>query len=227
MKKLLLLFLIFVLPVIAAGSRFVVEVSGGGTVETGGVNIKVKIYQDDAKFNVSKSEDTDFKIRNPRDGDRCENKTDKTDDNGIIEGTCYATQVGSYNVYIKSNDKGDESGEFVLSFGPKPIPTNTPAPTLTATPTPVEEEDEDLKLTIREEEEEGPTPTPTPEVEVAGFFSKPGNLIAVGAIAVSLGVLILILWKSKLIDFDKIFKKKGFEPFIKKPPQEENPPINP
>src|SRR3990167_2593647 len=148
MRKILVLFLLFAMPIIAAGSRFVFEIGGTGTVDGGGVNIKVKVYQDDAKFNASKLEDIDFRIKNPRDGDKCENKTDKTDDNGIIEATCYATQVGSYNVYIKSNDKGDESGEFVITFGLKPVPTNTPAPTSTTAPTP-EEEDEDLKLAIR------------------------------------------------------------------------------
>lgn len=227
-KKIILYFslsLFLAFPLFAAGSRYVVEIGGRGTVDGGGVAVKVKIYQDDAKFNVSKLEDVDFKIRNPRDGDRCEQKTDKTDDNGIIEATCYATQTGSYNVYIKSNDKGDESGEFVISFGPKPLPTNPPTPIQTATPTPEEEEvDEEEKVEALAEEEEEPTPTPTPQQQVAAFFSKPGNQIAFFAIAVSLGVLIFIIWKAKLIDFEKLFKKKELEPFIKKQQDEKNPP---
>lgn len=228
-KKIILYFslsLFLASPLFAAGSRYVVEIGGRGTVDGGGVAVKVKIYQDDAKFNVSKLEDVDFKIRNLRDGDRCEQKTDKTDDNGIIEATCYATQTGSYNVYIKSNDKGDESGEFVISFGPKPLPTNTPTLIATATPTPEEEEvDEEEKVeALEDEESEEPTPTPTPQAQVAAFFSKPGNQIAFFAIAASLGVLIFIIWKTKLIDFGKLFKKKELEPFIKKPQDEENPP---
>lgn len=229
MRKILwLLLLLFTLPIFAVGSRFVVEVGGKGIVDAEGVGVNVKIYKDDAKFSASSLEDVDFKIRNPRDGDRCDPKADKTDDNGIIEGTCYAQQLGSYNVYIKSNDKGDESGEFVITFGPKPIPTNTPAPTLTPTPTPAEEEEgSEETAKVLEKEEEEPTPQPTPEVEVAGFFSKPGNLVAVGVIAIALGVLLIIFWKAKLIDFNKLFKKKELEPFVKKPPQEESPPFNP
>ena len=113
----------------AYASRITIEAgSTTGTVGSGGVSIKAKMLQADSPDSGnSYKENAELKIRNQREGDRCDTIAGGSDVNGYIYGTCYATQTGSYAAYVHS-DRGDDSPDVSLTFNDAPAPTTEPDP---------------------------------------------------------------------------------------------------
>lgn len=234
MKKTLLLALFALLTtgVFAGGGRVEFSPEGRGVAEIDGIEVKARLYevgQGPTDGQLSIGEKAEFRIENPREGDRCDNRGQPSDSSGYIYGTCYAKTEGSYYVYIHSYDKESPSGKYIIYFDPKP--TSTPTPTITPTPTPkkvIEKEAIEEEIGLNEEnEEEEPTPTPEEDTEVAGFFSQPGNLIAVLVFLLSLGGLGFLLVKHKLIDLSKYLKKKGIPNLLNKVKADSKHPENP
>jgi hypothetical protein len=101
-----------------------------------GIEVTAKMLQSTDEGALSSTgERATIKIRNARDGDRCDTKAGGSDPSGNLHGTCYATQTGTMIVYIHSEDRGDDSSDTTLTFDAAPAAppaTATPAPTTAA-----------------------------------------------------------------------------------------------
>jgi hypothetical protein len=127
-KLLTVLFIIFfgvISPVFAGGGRYNLEsYSSPGYTGASGVYIQAWITNQN-QSSMSVGEKAEFRIQNPRVGDRCETTTAITTQNGQIFGVCFASQVGQMLVYVHSFDKNEDSSPVVLYFNNKPTPTPT------------------------------------------------------------------------------------------------------
>jgi hypothetical protein len=111
------------LPVFAGGGRFHLQsYSSPGFIGTNGIYIQAWVTNKD-QGTRSIGENAEFRIQNPRSGDRCETTNKLTNENGILFGICYASEVGQIMVYVHSNDKNDESIPYLLYFQANPTPT--------------------------------------------------------------------------------------------------------
>lgn len=134
--KILLLVLIFLFistRSFAGGGRFSISAPDGSGWTTTYVNVNVYVTYNET---ASVGEKVEFRIRNPRSGDRCETYGNGASGAGWVGGTCYATQAGTVTIYVYSLDKGDESSNYLIYFyEPSPTPTQKPTATPTITPT--------------------------------------------------------------------------------------------
>ncbi len=135
-----LLFSVFILiaggfPVYAGGGRFNIEsFSSPGFTDANGVYVQSWIFKKDL-YVASVGEKAEFRIQNPRPGDKCITTTGTSNDNGQIFGQCFATKAGQILVYVHSIDNNDDSSQYILYFydKPTPIPTKkifSPTPTV-------------------------------------------------------------------------------------------------
>lgn len=157
MNKLLLIIvsaLILLVPykASAGGGRFDISTIDNDWYGTtgSGVELRARVTMPNDSSTLSIGEHAEYRIINPRAGDKCDTTDGFTDVNGYLHGNCSATTEGNYLVYIHSNDKGDDSSQVILYFYPPPTPTITPKPIPTATPKPI-------SMTI-------PKPTTTPTI---------------------------------------------------------------
>ncbi len=119
----------------AGGGRTVFGYISRGRINYSEANIVGQVFKT-SPFNVDYSADekVEFRIENPRDGDRCYTRNERTNDLGVIGGYCTAKQSGEILVYIYSFDKNDESSRVVVYFDPEPTPTYIPISTSTPVP---------------------------------------------------------------------------------------------
>lgn len=142
----LILFSTYTITTFAGGGRFSISAPEGSGWTTTYINVNAYVTYNDT---ASVGEKVEFRIRNPRSGDRCETYGNGTSGAGWVGGTCYATQAGTVTIYVYSLDKGDESSNYLIYFyepsptptqkptaTPTQIPTSTPKPTNTITPSP-------------------------------------------------------------------------------------------
>ncbi|MBI2029870.1 hypothetical protein HYT02_05620 [Candidatus Gottesmanbacteria bacterium] len=121
----------------AGGGRIVIQNFDTGAFVGTPVNLSFKVYHAGSNNEaISTNEKMEFRIENPRSGDRCWGKTERTNEQGLIEGFCSAQEPGNYLAYLYSIDKNDESSRVYVYFNaqPTPTPTNTPIPLPTSTP---------------------------------------------------------------------------------------------
>lgn len=216
MKKILLI-LIFALAIIvpyrtsAGGGRFdisTVDSDWQGTTGSG-IELRARVTKQNDYPNVSAGEHAEYRIINPRAGDKCDTQDGFTDVNGYLNGNCSATTEGSYSIYIHSNDNGDDSSQVILYFyspptptpAPTSIPTSTPKPTtvlasqISATPT--------ITPSTLVQTSNQKTQEPTPEVAASSSInSTPNNFVIIASVILSVlllvvaGVLLIYLkWK--------------------------------
>lgn len=120
----------------ADAGRFTLEpASTEGYVGLSGIEVKAKLQVSSSDTASSVGEQAQLRVRNARDGDRCDTKgnTGPTDTSGYIYGTCYATQTGTVTIYAYSHNAGDESSDVSLTYNNPPAgQANTPTPQPTA-----------------------------------------------------------------------------------------------
>lgn len=124
-------FFIAAFPMYAGGGRFRLDSPDSpGFVGTTGLHIQAGITND-TQNSMSVGEKAEFRIQNPRAGDRCDTTTNVTTNFGQIFGVCYVDHAGQILVYVHSFDRNEDSSPYVLYFYDKPtsIPTTGVYPT--------------------------------------------------------------------------------------------------
>lgn len=160
-----LIFPFYSLPVLAGGGRVTFTYNRNGVAGQQQANLVALVFHaGSANQAISTNEKFEFRIENPRPGDSCSGKTDRTNEQGLIEGFCSATQPGNFLVYLYSLDNNDESSRIYVYFDPPPtpIPTSIPIPTSTQPPTPTEEVTPSLQVSTPTQTPENITPTTIP-----------------------------------------------------------------
>lgn len=108
------------------------------------VRVNVPAYNQGQGERPSEYEKVEFKIDSPRPGDVCVTVVGTTTNVGQASATCTATSPGEMLVYVRSLDKGDESGRYVLNFTKPTVKRSAPTvttthvttiPTVTTSPT--------------------------------------------------------------------------------------------
>ncbi len=196
--------LFFTVNILAGGGRFDISTPDNPSTVGDGIEVNVKISTPDSNGSTpSPNEKAAIVIKNPRSGDKCDTQGEqggKTDSQGVLHGNCYATTAGTYNIYVHSNDKGDDSSEFVLTFNASSTPTVTPASsttptgTISTTPSPTPKFDESSSTSYRDnldedELDETPTPelTPTEDDNQDESSGNPLGLFIGGLVLAGLG----------------------------------------
>ncbi len=144
MKKLILIIILALVILTphrtsAGGGRFSITTIGDGDATVGGgIEVRARVTMPNDPDTLSIGEHAEYRILNPRSGDRCDTTDGFTDVNGYLHGNCTASTEGNYVIYVHSNDKGDDSSQYILYFYPPPTPTATPTtiPTVTSKPLP-------------------------------------------------------------------------------------------
>lgn len=127
-------------PALAGGGRISIYTTDtyNGQYPVGReVNIQAQVFTEGSSNTVhSVGERVEFRIRNPRPGDRCVTIKERTDDVGHTRAECRVTQPGTLTTYVYSLDDGYESSEYPLTFIVYATPTPVPTPKSTVAPTP-------------------------------------------------------------------------------------------
>lgn len=208
-------------PVLAGGGRFyLIALDDPGIANVDGIEIKAQLTKfvdgySTAPIEPSVGENAIITTDASSPGNRCEMRSSTTDSQGYLYATCYASTPGTYEVYIHSNDHGDNSNKILLTFDEKHDSPSSSGSTPTPTPEPTKiisggsTQKAASQATIvspTTTPRQTSKPTPTPVVEVQGFFSNPGNWVGITFAVVILSGLVYLLAKHKLIDLSK-FKK--------------------
>ncbi len=177
------IFIIFVIPfyfpVRAGGGRIYIESYSQGVTGTEGVNVQAWIRSEDYT-RVVEGERAEFMVKSPREGDYCITPTNKSNNNGIVFGQCFASQPGQIIIYVHSLDTNYDSSDYVLYFNnPSPKPTLLPIKTIPILPTPTVSETPNLEPsptnTIQFSPTSSPSFTPNSSPHIESTVSKKKN----------------------------------------------------
>lgn len=132
----LILFFLFKLPVQAGGGRILVYTGNNRNnyyYVGEEINVQAQVFKESpSTSDFSVGENVEFRVENPRPGDKCVTKTAKTTDLGMTNAVCTASTPGQILVYVHSLDDGYDSSRIVMYFYARPAPTATPVPPTSA-----------------------------------------------------------------------------------------------
>lgn len=198
-------FFVFVSSVYAGGGRIVIEnMNGAGVTGNIGLPIGARLYNDAEHTSTVTGEKAEFRIINPRAGDKCTTRSTTVNEYGQIFGECFKEEPGTITIYVHSLDRGDDSSQYLLTFYQlRATPTPTSEPTrVVSTPTMTPEKETVISVSP---ESTISTPSATSRDDSSDATKKPEIVAAMLAV----GVVGALYYRKEIMKFLKRMLKQS------------------